>query len=61
MRTVHVTLTFECEVEDTGKDKVDPKLVGQNLCRLIQTPGQIGNPNWIATPRAVRFITATEI
>lgn len=53
---VNVVLGFELEVEGD----VEPGIVGQNLCRLIQTPGQIGNPDWLATPRAVVFIRAEE-
>lgn len=56
-RTVNVMLGFELDVEGD----VDAQTVGQNLCQLIQTPGQIGNPRWLATPRAVVFVRAVEV
>ena len=55
-RKVNVMLGFECEVEGD----VDAQTVGANLCQLIEAPGQIGNPDWLATPRAVLFIRAEE-
>lgn len=54
-RKINVTLGFLVDVEGD----VDPKWVGQELCRLITAP-QIGNPNFIATPTGVVFLEATE-
>ena len=56
LREIHVTLTFALKVEG----EVEPATVGQSLCQHIQTPGQIGNPDWLATPTAVGFISAQE-
>lgn len=61
MRKVSVCLAFECDVEDLGGDEIRPGIVGQQLCRLIQAPGQFGNPDWIATPRAVGLISACDV
>jgi hypothetical protein len=57
LREVHVTLTFALDVEGD----VEPGVVGQSLCQHIQTPGHIGNPDWIATPTSVAFIGAEEV
>lgn len=56
-RKVNVMLGFELDVEGD----IDPNTVGQNLCQFIEAPGQIGNPRWLATPRAVVFIRAEDV
>jgi hypothetical protein len=53
---IDVHLVFELAVEGDA----DAKRVGQEFCRLINDMPQIGNADWIATPRSVSFVAAKE-
>lgn len=55
-RLIDVTLGFTLRVEGD----IDAERVGRQLCLLIETPGHIGNPDWIATPIQVIFLKAEE-
>lgn len=52
-----MTLGFSMRVEGS----VEASVVGREFCRLISDLPQIGNPDWIATPTDIAFISATDV
>ncbi len=58
-RGVVVVLAFALAVEELG-ERASAIEIAQAFTQLgIETRGQVGNPDWIATPISVQLVSAT--